>query len=221
MFLSIVISSFLLLSIPLFSGMVVSVFFSWDLSLERFKKVFFTGMAFYVIAQLILIIIKFFYKVNYDNISLFIYFWVTEIFIVLLVIMAGYILLLKKGLFRQDSYREFPFVFSYASGYFALFGLTKIINSLFKFDSYILFIYPIVCIILLLLFSIIIIEAGTRRGYISKLIYSLILPISLVVCLIPWFYYLSYYIAAIVTAFVALSCTVAVFYMLKKDYVRN
>ena len=221
MYLLFVISSFLLISIPLFSGIMVSLFFRWDFSSGRFKKVFFMGVLSYVFAQVILLIVGFFYKINYDSVSLYMYYWVNENLVILLAALAGYFLMLKKGLFRQDSYREFPYIFSYASGFFALSGLREIVSSLLKFDAYILFIYPLVRIVLLLLFSIIIIEASTRKGYVSILIYSLLLPLSLVLVFVPWFYYINYFPASIGITLALFTGTMGLFYLLKKDYIRN
>jgi len=221
MFLLIIISSFLLFSVILFSGIVISHFFKWDFNTERFKQVFFMGMLFYLAVQLILFLISFFFTIKYDQTYLFIYIWVREFFVIFSVVLSGFFYMLKKGMFRQDSYREFPFIFSYISGFFALSGLTKIVNSLFKFDSYILFIYPVICIVLVLFVSIIIIEASTRRGYISILIYSLLLPLSLLLTLAPWFYYLNYFLAAIGVALVSFFGAGVLFYALKKDYTRN
>ena len=216
-----IISFFLLVSIPLFSGIAVSLFFKQDFIYGRFKKVFFMGMFFFVLAQVLLLLIGFFYKINYDKSSLFIYFWFNESFIVLLAALAGYFLMLRKGIFRQDSYREFPFIFSYASGFFALSGLSKIVNSLLKFDAYILFIYPVIRIVLLLLFSILIIEASTRRGYVSILIYSLFLPLSIIIALVPWLYYINYFPAAIGITLAVIAGALVLFYLFKKDYIRN
>ena len=221
MFLLIVISLFLLFSVILFSGIVISYFFKWDFNTGRFKKVFFIGMFFYFVAQIILLLISSFFTIKYNQTYLFMYLWIKEVFVIIIVILSGYFYLLKKGLFRQDSYREFPYIFSYTSGFFALSGLIKIVTSLLKFDAYILFLYPVICIILLLLFSIIIIEAGTRRGYVSVLIYSLLLPLSLLVALVPWFYYLNYILAAIGVAVASLSIAGVLFYILKKDYIRK
>lgn len=221
MYLSFIISSFLLISVPLFSGLVISRYFRWDFVSSRFKQVFFMGAFFYILARILLLLAGILYKINYDRSSLFLYLWFNDIFILLLIALAGYFLLLKKGLFRQDSYREFPFIFSYASGFFALSGLSKIVDSLLKFDAYILFIFPLIQIVLLLLFSIIIIEASTRRGYLTILIYSLLLPMSFAVILVPWFYYINYYPAAIGIAAAVLAGSFGLFYILKKDYIRN
>jgi len=219
MFLLLIVSSFLLLAVPVFTGIMVSIFFRWDFNKDRFKKVFFMGMFFFLIAQILLQIIGLFYSMNYDELPLFFNLWIKEIFIILLVAVSGYFLLLKKGIFREGSYREFPFIFSYLSGYFFLSGLIKIIDSLFKFDTYILFLYPVICIVMVMLISIIIIEAGTRRGYISILIYSLLLPLSLGIALVPWLYYLSHSTVALGLAFVVLLGSGVIFYMLKKDYI--
>ncbi len=221
MYISFIISSFLLISVPLFSGLVISRYFKWDFISSRFKQVFFMGTVFYILARVLLLLIGIMYRINYDKSSLFLYLWINEIFIVLLAASAGYFILLKKGMFRQDSYREFPLIFSYSSGFFALSGLSKIVDSLLKFDAYILFLYPLINIVLLLLFSIIIIEAGTRRGYISILIYFLLLPLSLVLILVPWFYYTNYIPAAIGIALSSLAGSSGLFYMLKKDYTRT
>ena len=221
MYISFIISFFLLISIPLFSGIAVSLFFKSDFISGRFKKVFFMGMFFYVLVQILLLLVGLFYKINYDKSALFIYLWINEIFIVLLFALAGYFLMLRKGLFRQDSYREFPFIFSYASGFFAFSGLSKIVNSLLKFDAYILFIFPVIRIVVLLLFSILIIEASTRRGYVSILIYSLFLPLTLLLALVPWFYYINYFPAAIGVTLAIFAGAFVLFYLFKKDYIRN
>ncbi|MCK5153170.1 MAG: hypothetical protein KAQ93_02330 [Spirochaetales bacterium] len=218
MYILFIISSFLLLSVPMFSGIIVSLYFKWDFNSDRFKKVFFMGIFFYVIAQIILLLVGLFFRIDYDKSSFYIYLWITEFLILILTALAGYLLMLSRGFFRQDSYREFPFIFSYVSGFLSLAGLTKIVNSLFKFDAYILFIYPVICIALLLFFSIIIIEAGTRRGYISILIYSLLIPLSLILPLAPWFYYLNYFPAVIGVSLVSFFSAGALFFILKKDY---
>jgi len=221
MYLSLIVSSFLLFAIPLFSGILIILFFRRDFSLERFKKVFFIGLIFYLIAQMILLIFGHFYEANYDKLPLFIYLWVHEDFIIILAALAGYYLLLKNGLVRQDSYRDFSLVFSYTSGFLVLSGLIRIISSSLKFDAYKLFLFPMICFVLLLLFPIILIEAGTRRGYISILIYSLFLPLSLVLAVIPWLFYLNYYVTATGVALAALSGAGVLFFILKKGYTGN
>ncbi|MEA1911698.1 MAG: hypothetical protein U9N32_08525 [Spirochaetota bacterium] len=172
-------------------------------------------------AQLVLLILGHFYETAYDKLPLFIYFWVYEDFIIILTAIAGYYLLLKKGFVRQDSYRDFPLVFSYTSGFLVLSGLVRIISSLLKFDAYKLFLFPMLCFVLLLLFPIILIEAGRRRGYISILIYSLFLPLSLVLAVVPWLFYLNYYLSATGVALAALSGAGVLFFVLKKDYAGN
>ncbi|MDA3937693.1 MAG: hypothetical protein PF693_00060 [Spirochaetia bacterium] len=214
-------SLFLLFSVPLFSGIMISHYFKWEFNTERFKKLFFSGLFFYLIARIILLLIGIFYNIYYDKLSLFLYLWINEIVVVLLVALAGYFLMLKKDLFRQNSYKEYPFMFSYISGFFILSGLTKIIGNFFNFDSYILFIYPFISIILLVFFSIIIIEASTKRGYISVLIYSLLIPVSLLLALVPWFYYLNYTLISIGILLASLVGIGVVFFILKKDYNLN
>lgn len=221
MYILFIISSFLLLSLPLFSGIIVSQYFRWDFNSGRFKQVFFTGMFFYVISQVLLLLIGLFFEINYNKLPLYIYLWMNEFFIILIVAFAGYFLLSIRGFFKKDSFREFPYIFSYASGFLFFAGLIKIVNSLFMFDVYILFIYPFICFALLLFFSIIVIEASTRRGYISILIYSLLIPLSLLFALVPWLYYLNYFSAAMGVVLVSLFGVGALFFFLKKDYIRN
>ncbi len=221
MYLSFLISLFLLFSLPLFFAIIVSLFFKWDFSIGRFKKAFFIGMLAFVIAQFIILIVRYFYKASYETIPLFLYIWITDILVLLAIIIIGYLLMVRKGFFRQDSYREYPFILSYTGGFLVLTGLVKILNSLLKFDSYILFLYPFICMTILLSFSIIIIEAGTRRGYSSVLMYGLLLPLSLVLALISWLYYTNYIIAAVGITLVVFVGSGIIFFLLKKDYIRN
>lgn len=214
-------SMFLLFSVPLFFIIIVTLFFKWDSGVGRFKKSFFAGMAVFVVSQIILLLIGFFYKINYDKISLFFYIWITDILILLLSLLAGYLFLVKNGFFRQDSYREYPFVLSYTGGFLVLTGLAEIVNSLLKFDGYILFFYPFICMTILISFSIIIIEAGTHRGYASVLLYSLFFPLSLLLALVPWLYYINYVTAASGVMLAGFIGAGLVFFLLKKDYVRN
>lgn len=221
MFFILIISSFLLFAVPVFTGTMISIYFKWDFNKNRFKKVFFMGMLFYLLAQASLLIIGIFYPVNYNQLPLFFNLWIKEIFVIILIAASGYFLMLKKDMFRVGSYREYPFIFSYLSGFFFLSGLIKIISSLFKFDTYILFLYPLISISMIMLISIILIEAGTRRGYTSILFYSLLLPLSLGMVLVPWSYYLSYIPAALGLTFVVLFGSGITFYVLKKDYIRG
>ena len=221
MHLSFLISLFLLFSFPLFFAIIVSLFFKWDFNIGRFKNVFFIGILAFIIAQLVLLIVRFFYKVSYETIPLFLYIWITDILVLLIVIIIGYLLMERKGFFRQDSYREYPFVLSYTGGFLVLTGLAKIVNSLLKFDSYILFLYPFICMTMLLSFSIIIIEAGTRRGYRSVFMYGLLFPLSLVFALTSWLYYTNYIPAAVGVTLVGFVGSGLVFSLLKKDYIRN
>ena len=212
---------FLLFSVPLFFIIVVTLFFKWDSGAGRFKKSFFMGMAVFVVAQIILLLIGFFYKINYEKLPLFIYIWITDIFVLLIAALAGYLLLVKNGFFRQDSYREYPFILSYTGGFLVLSGLAEIIKSLLKFDGYILFLYPFICMTMLISFSIIVMEAGTRRGYSSVLTYSLLFPISLLLSLIPWLYYINYIPAAVGIVLLGFIAAVILFLLVKKDYIRN
>ncbi len=221
MYLLFIIGLFLLFSLPLFSGIMTSHFFKWEFKTGRFKRLFFYGMFFYLIARLILLITGVFFNSPYEKLFLFLYLWINETVVLLLVALAGYLLLLKKDLFRQNSYKEYPFVFSYISGFFALSGLTKIVGNFFNLDSYMLFLYPFICIIALVLFSIIIIEAGTRHGYVSILIYSLLFPVSLLLALVPWFYYLNHNLYSIGILLISLLSVGGVFFILKKDYILN
>ena len=221
MYFSILTSMFLLFSVPLFFAIVVTLFFKWDLSASRFKKAFFMGLSVFVVAQIVLLLIGFFYKVNYVKFPLFIYIWISDILVLLLIALMGYLLLVKNSFFRQDSYREYPYILAYTGGFLVLTGLTRIVDSLLKFDGYMLFLYPIVCMTLLLSFSIIIIEAGTRRGYVSALMYSLLFPLSLLLALIPWLYHTNYIPAAVGVALFTFTGAGLVFLLLKKDYIRN
>ena len=214
-------SLFLLFSVPLFFAIIVTLFFKWDSIVNRFKKAFFVGISVFIAAQIILLLIGFFYRVNYEKLPLFIHIWITDILILLAVVSIGYFIMVKYGFFRQDSYREYPVVFSYAGGFMVLAGLAKIVDSLLKFDDYMLFLYPLVSMTLLTAFSIIIIEAGTRRGYISVLMYALLFPLSLLLALIPWLYYTNYIPAAVGVTLMAFFGTGLVFFLLKKDYIRN
>ena len=67
----------------------------------------------------------------------------------------------------------------------------------------------------------ILIEGGTRRGYISIIIYTLLLPLSIVLSIIPWLYYLNYIIAAFGFTFALLTGSLTGFFILKKDYIRG
>lgn len=221
MYLSFIISLFLLFSLPLFFAIIVSLFFKWDFSTGRFKKAFFIGMLVFFAEQLILLIVRFFYKVSYETIPLFLYIWITDILVLLVIIITGYFLLARRGFFRQDSYREYPFILSYTGGFLFLTGLAKIVNSLLRFDGYILFLYPFVCMTILLSFSIIVIEAGTRRGYSSLLMYGLLLPLSLILALISWLYYTNYIIAAVGITLAVFVGSGMFFFLLKKDYIRK
>ncbi|MCK5200108.1 MAG: hypothetical protein KAR21_17245 [Spirochaetales bacterium] len=220
MYFTLMTSLFLLFSVPLFFAIVVTLFFKWDSSINRFKKAFFTGLSFFIAAQIILLLIGLVYKVNYEKLPLFIYIWITDLLVLLIILSAGYFLMVKNGFFRQDSYREYPVVFSYTGGFMVLAGLARTVNSLLKFDGYMLFLYPFVCMILLISFSIIIIEAGTRRGYIPVLLYALLFPLSLLLALIPWLYYTNYIPAAVGITLLAFISTGLVFFLLKKDYIR-
>ncbi len=212
---------FLLLSVPLFFAIIVTLLFKWDSHVSRFRKAFFIGLSVFIASQIILLFIGFFYKVNYEKLPLFIHIWITDILVLLVVVSMGYFLMVKKGLIRQDSYREYPVVFSYAGGFMVLSGLAKIVDSLLKFDSYMLFLYPFICMTLLIAFSITIIEAGTRRGYISILMYVLLFPLSLILALIPWLYYTNYIMASVGVMLVIFSGTGLVFFLLRKDYIRS
>ena len=86
MYLSFIISLFLLFSLPLFFAIIVSLFFKWDFSTGRFKKAFFIGMLVFFAEQLILLIVRFFYKVSYETIPLFLYIWITDILVLLVII---------------------------------------------------------------------------------------------------------------------------------------
>lgn len=214
-------SLFLLFSVPLFFAIVVTIFFKWDSSINRFKKAFFMGISFFIVAQIILLLIGHIYKVNYEKLPLFIYIWITDVLVLLLIVSIGYFLMVKNGFFRQDSYREYPVVFSYMGGFMVLAGLVRIVDSSLKFDGYMLFLYPFMCMTMLTAFSIIIIEAGTRRGYISVLIYALLFPLSLLLALIPWLYYTNYIPGAVGVILLAFIGTGLVFFLSKKDYIRN
>lgn len=221
MYFSVLTSLFLLFSVPVFFLLVIMLFFKWDLSIGRFKKAFFMGMSVFIAAQIILFLITFFYKMNYEKLPLFIHIWITDVLILLLTALSGYLLMVKTGFFRQDSYREYPFILSYTGGFLVLTGLVRIAGSLFKFDGYKLFLYPFICMTILISFSIIVIEAGTRRGYVSVLMYSLLFPLSLLLALIPWLYYINYILASIGVGVASFVVAGLVFFLLKKDYIRN
>lgn len=214
-------SLFLLFSVPLFFAIVVAIFFKWDSSINRFKKAFFIGISFFIVAQIILLLIGHIYKVNYEKLPLFIYIWITDVLVLLLIVSMGYLLMVKNGFFSQDSYREYPVVFSYMGGFMVLTGLVRIVDSSLKFDGYMLFLYPFMCMTMLTAFSIIIIEAGTCRGYISVLMYALLFPLSLFLALIPWLYYTNYIPGAVGVMLLAFIGTGLVLFLSKKDFIRN
>lgn len=214
-------SLFLLFSVPLFFAIVVTIFFKRDSSINRFKKAFFIGISFFIVAQIILLLIGHIYKVNYEKLPLFIYIWITDVLVLLLIVSMGYLLMVKNGFFRQDSYREYPVVFSFMGGFMVLAGLVRIVDSSLKFDGYTLFLYPFMCMTMITAFSIIIIEAGTRRGYIPVLMYALLFPLSLLLALIPWLYYTNYIPGAVGVMLLAFIGTGLVFFLSKKDYMRN
>ncbi len=221
MFLSILMSLFPIFCLFIFTLIIINHFFKWDIITVRLKNLFFIGILNFIVAKFFTIFIHFFYKVNFDKLPLFFYLWISEILVFTVFLLITYLLLVRRGLLRFDSYREFPYIFSYVSGFLALSGLTRVVGSQLKVDSYILFIYPIVCIILLLFYSVIFIEAGTRRDYRSYLLYSLLLPLSLVLALIPWLYYINYIFASFGLALILLIVSISVFFFLKKDYVRK
>ena len=221
MLVSFVISFFPVFFLFIFTLFMISYFFNWDIITNRFKKLFFIGMLNFIIAKFIVLLIHFFYKINYDKIPLFFYLWISEILVLTVFLLFTYKLLIRWGLLRPDSYREYSIIFSYSSGFFALTGLTKVIGSQLKLDSYIIFIYPLVSLILLILYSIILIEAGTKRDYKSYLLYSLLLPLSLLLALIPWLYYINYIQASYGLTFISLIGSFVAFYLLKKDYIRS
>lgn len=214
-------SLFLLFSVPVFFAIVVTLFFKWDSSVNRFKKVFLMGLSAFIAAQIILLLIGFFYKVSYEKLPLFFHIWITDILVLIVVASMGYFLMVKNSLIRQDSYREYPIVFSYTGGFMFLAGLAKIVESLLKFDGYMLFLYPFMCMTLLVAFSTIIIEGGTRRGYIQVLMYTLLFPLSLLLALIPWLYYTNYTMASVGVMLVAFLGTSLVFFLLRKEYIRS
>jgi len=203
------------------SLIIINHFLKWDIITARFKKLFFIGFLNFAVAKIFTIFIHFFYKVNYDKLPLFFYLWISEILIFTVFLVITYLLIVRRGLLRFDSYREYPFVFSYISGFLVLSGVAMVFGNQLKVDSYILFIYPVVCIIILLLYSVIFIEAGTRRSYKSYLLYSLLLPLSLILALIPWLYYINYIFASFGLTLVTLIVSISVFSLLKKDYIRN
>ena len=219
MLLSFFISFFPVFFVFIFVLLFINLFFKWGAVTARLKKLFFIGMLNFVVAKFVILLIHFFYKINFDKIPFFFYLWISEILVFSVFLLFTYQVLIRLGLLRPDSFREYPYVFSYISGFFTLAGLTAVVGSQLKLDSYIVFIYPIVCLTLLLSYSIIFIEAGTRQNYKSFLLYFLLLPLSLILAFIPWLYYLNYARVSLGLALITLTGSFVVFFFLKKDYV--
>ncbi len=218
---NLLISLFLLLTIPLIYIFSISVFFQHESGKRNFKRAFFSGMFLFVFVQVIYQLIKLFYKVNYEWFPLYLYLWATEILPYVLVLTAGYFLLVRKGVFRQDSYLEYPYVFSFTAGVLVLSGLFRSVNSLLKFDSYILFLFPFLTVSLLVIFPVIVIEAGVRRAYRKTLIYALLFPFSIILVSIPWLYYINYFFAALGATALITAGSLSAFLLLKRDYIRK
>ncbi len=214
-------SLFVLLAVPILYTVLVTVFFEKELGRKRFNRAFFSGMLLFVLVQVIYQFIKLFYKINYEWFPLYIFLWATEILPFIIVLVSGYFLLVRRGVFRQDSYLEYPHVFSYTAGLLVLAGLFRSVNSLWKLDSYILFLYPLLIISILILFPVIVVEAGVRRGYGKALFFALLLPYSLILVLIPWLFYINYFFISLGTALFISAGSLAAFLLLRKDYIRK
>ncbi len=215
----VIMSIFLLTAVPLISFFYLSLEFKGLTSTKTFKTTFVSGFALSVLSVLILAIVNYYVQQRYTKLMVFVCHWIFDVLYYTVFSVGGYFILSFRTSRPYRKRKDFPFLYSFFAGYFSPVGLYMLIRNFYTFDSYILFLFPLMLVALGFWLPFIILEAQRQRGYVRVLIFLSILPFTLVIALVPELYYLNYHTyATLLDLFILLLCS-SVYSILRDDYV--
>ncbi len=207
-------------AVPLVFFLYITLEFRGLTATTNFKNAFVSGFIFSVLSLLILAVMSYYIQNRYTKLMVYICHWFFDVLYYTVFSLGGYFILSTRRFLVFDDRKDFPFIYTYFSGYLTPVGFYIAIRNFYTMDSYILFLFPLILIVMGFWLAFIILEAQRQRGYLRVIIFLTILPMTLAVALVPWLYYLNYQMyAVLLDIFIVLVCS-SVYSILRHDYTR-
>lgn len=211
-------SIFLLSALPLAFFFYISIEFTGLIAADTFKKAYISGLVVFVVSIVILTTMNSYIQSGYTRLGLFFYHWFFDIFFFLAAGTAGYFILYFRGFLVFDERKEFPFLYTFFSGYLTPVGLYTLIRNFYTLDSYLLFFYPVLIAVSGFWITFIMLEVLRHRGYKRVIILISILPFTFIAAIVPVLYYLNFHSYALMLDLFLLLISSSVYSILRHDY---
>ena len=209
---------FLLSAVPLTFFLYISIEYSSIMAAKRFWKSFYLGIVTFIMSLVIITSLSYYIPMGYESLPLFMYHWFMDLFSFALASVTGYLFLYYRGILIFDQRKDFPFLFAFFSGYLSPAGLYILIKNFYCLDTYILFLYPVVLVVLGFVVTFLVIEALRSRGYLRILLFAANVPATAVIAIVPALYYLNYHTYALLLAWFLPLVALSIYSILRNDY---
>ncbi len=185
---------------------------------KRFRESFISGIIVFAVSLIFITAVNHYISRGYNPVPLFMYHWFTDLFVLTIGGTLGFLFLYYRGILVFERRKDFPFIYTYFSGYLSLTGLYILIKDFYSFDSYILFLYPVLLIVLGFVVSFLVLEAQRSSGYMKILLFFTLIPGTAAIAAVPALYYLNYHsYAFMLTGFLPLLAS-SIYSILRNDY---
>lgn len=211
-------SIFLLSAVPLVFFLYISIEYSGILATKLFWKSFLLGGITFIVSLILLTVLDYFIHPVYEPVPLFIYHWFMDLFFFSLSGTLGFLLFYYRGILVFERRKDFPLVYAFFSGFLSPAGVYILIKNFYFLDTYLLFLYPLLLVVIGFITTFLVIEAQRSNGYKQIFLFLLIIPATAVIAGVPALYYLNYHTYAVLLACFLPLLSSSIYSILRNEY---
>ncbi len=211
-------SIFLLSAVPLGFFLYISIEYSGIMATKLFWKSFILGGISFIVSLILLTVLGYPIHPAYEPVPLFVYHWFMDLFFFALSGTLGFLFFYYRGILVFERRKDFPFVYSFFSGFLSPAGVYILIKKFYFLDTYILFLYPLLLVVLGFITTFLVLEVQRSNGYRQILLFIIMIPATAVLAGVPALYYLNYHTYAVLLSCFLPLLSSSIYSILRNDY---